>query len=702
MSRQNGAATRLGPEVRRFRSAKRNLFKFGWGVPLFLTTKELHVFVVSTFLLLVFSSTASAQTDAQSKDQNVAVKDLTSIDIEELQNLKVTTASLFADKLSNAPGIMSVVTSDELRRFGGMSLSEILQRVPGLTGSTQYFTDRSLVAARGDQTKTAGGHILFLINGRPSREVMEGGIISDLLESFPVEILERIEIIKGPGSVLYGSNAFSAVVNLITRKAETNHASVRGLGGVDGTVAASGHFLYRRGDFSATGAAQLREAPDWPVTYHVPPSLQNLPFAPHVPATQNVTVVDRGTGDYLGLNYKGLSLMSAFTEWQSTGFVQGTVGETRLTRDFGNLGYDLKVTQKWDMDFNLTYTRTTFTEAPYPSAARDSSEFISEWTNLITLTSKDRLSVGGLFNRIEGVETFTGVVPATISAEGSRIGGAFYGQIDHQLLHDVKLIAGFQTNKIGSIPLNTVPRAGMIWTPSPWASVKVLYGKAFRAPSLDENLLNRPGVVGNPNLLPETVETIDAGIAFQGKRMEVGADYFHSKLTNSIVTVAGTPARYMNLGQITFNGGEVEGKYYFQKDFFLQASMLYQTNSDSAGKTNIPPIPNFGFKAGLSYQNRRGLTVSLFDTSDGAISGYDGAANILQGSHSMLNGHLRYDISKYLPFGDRNGIAIVVHANNLTNHAVWLPGWGFSSIDTVPVQQGRVVYAGLEISMGKN
>ncbi|MFZ1131333.1 MAG: Plug domain-containing protein, partial [Terriglobales bacterium] len=177
-----------------------------------INVKKLRV-MLGAALLLALATDGMSQQTAPYQNSGTATADLASMDLEQLMNLKVTTASLFSDKLSEAPGIMSVVTSDELRRFDGLTLNEILQRVPGLTGSTQYFVDRSLVAARGDQTKTNGGHILFLINGRPTREVMEGGVISDLLESFPVEILERIEIIKGPGSVLYGSNAFSAVVN---------------------------------------------------------------------------------------------------------------------------------------------------------------------------------------------------------------------------------------------------------------------------------------------------------------------------------------------------------------------------------------------------------------------------------------------------------------------------------------------------------
>jgi outer membrane receptor protein involved in Fe transport len=644
---------------------------------------------------------ALAQQAAAPGGANPSITDLMSLDIGSLMNMDVTTASRFTDKLLDAPSIMSVVTSDELSRFGGLTLNEILQRVPGLTGTTQYFVDRSMVAALGDQTKTSGGHILFLINGRPTREVMEGGVISDLLESFPVEILERIEIIKGPGSVLYGSNAFSAVVNLITKKAKVNQITARTSMGVDGAVDDSGTFQFKRGDFSAVGAVQRHELPDWPTTYLVPPSQQNLSFAPPVPPVENVTVADKGVGAYMGLNYKGLSFMSSFTEWQSTGFIEGTVSPTRLTRDFGNLGYDHRVNANWDMSFNLTFTRTTFKEVPFPDVTRDSNESIAEWTNLVTLTSKDRLSAGGLINRIEGVELFTGTVPSSAAAEGRRLGGAVYAQLDHQLTGNLKLVGGFQTNKIGSIPLKTVPRGGVVWEPSSRTSVKALYSQAFRAPSLDENLLTNPGLGGNPNLKPETISTYQVGVYFEGNKAQIGIDGFHSIYMNDIEDIPGpTRAVYQNLPTIRFNGVELESKYYFRKAFFAQGSMLYQVDADANGSKNVSPVPTIGFKAGLSYEKGRKLTASLFDVSDGPFTGYT-AVNPLQGWHHILNGNFRYDLTEYLPFGDRTGIAFVVHANNLTNQTIWLPS-GLSSVDTVPVNQGRTIFAGLEFSVRDN
>jgi outer membrane receptor protein involved in Fe transport len=652
-------------------------------------------------LLILLAGYGFSQQALLPQSSGSASADLGSMDLQQLMDVKVTTASLFTDKLSQAPGIMSVVTSDELRRFGGLTLGEILDRVPGLTQSSQYFTDRSLIAVDGDQTKTSGAHILFLINGRPTREVMEGGIISDLMESFPVEILERIEIIRGPGSVLYGSNAFSAVINLITRKAEGNEAGIRGLVGVNGALTSSGHFLYKRGDFSLVGASQIHEAPNWNILYLVPPPLQDNPDAPPEPPFHNVTQVDRGTGDYLGMNYKGFSAMAAFTEWQTEAYVQGAVGETRQTRDFGDLGYEHKVRENWDMTFNFDYTRTTFNTFAYPYTDRDSNEIVAEWTNLITLTSKDRLTAGMLFHRISGTEVAS-INHAAEDAGGTRPAGGSYAQIDHQLLASVKLIAGFQSNKFANIPFSTVPRVGVIWSPSHTVSVKALYGEAFRPPSIDETTLNLPDIHGNPNLVPEIVETIDLGVTLQYTHLELGADYFHNHQIHSIITVGEAPIIYENLGGVVFDGMVAEGKYYFRKNFFTQGSFLYQTNHDQTGASNVTPIPNYGFKTAMSYESSRGLVFGLSDVSDGKTKPYAYNVNPLSGWRHSLNAEVRQDISRFLHLPEKDSVAIAAHANDLLNQTVWLPGFGFFSIDSIPVQQGRTVYAGLEFSRGKH
>ena len=628
--------------------------------------------------------------------------DLGSLDLESLLSTKVITASKFSENLADAPGVISVISQDELRRFGGITLQEVLERVPGLSLTSAYFTDRSLVAARGDQTKINGGHVLFLINGRPTREVLEGGLISDLLESFPVSALERIEVIKGPGSVLYGSNAFSAVVNLITKKAEGTALTVSGFGGERGAKGSSAQVTIKRGNFSLFGAGQFHQKPNWTTNYLLPTSLIGDPLAPPVPLVQSLTLEDRGDGAYLGASYKNLAFMSSFTEWRAPSFVRGNIGPNKWRRGFADLGYSLKAKDDWDMNFNATYTRNSFDNFGYPSIGRDSQELVLEWTNSITFSNWDRLTFGALFNHVEGQETYFGIDPPIEISNGSRPGGAFYAQWDHQLIDTVKLVGGFQVNKIEGIGVNAVPRAGVIWNPTSHVGVKALYSGAFRAPSINETTLNHPGLAGTPGLRPEKVGTIDLSLSYQANRFQGALTYFRSRQTDSII-VDTSPARwrYLNLGEATFQGFELEGKYYLRKSFFLTGSVAYQANEDANGNSNITPVPNFGAKAGFSYRAENGLTLSMFDNYQGELNGFSNLTmNPKPAAYHLLGSHIRYDLSRYLGSKDKGGVALFAHAENLADRQVWLPDWGNNSGDTMPFNRGRTVYFGLEFSLG--
>lgn len=99
--------------------------------------------LITLFTVLFISCIANVNY-AQEKEE-LKTQDLLSLDLEDLLNISVTTVSKSAEKQSDAPGILSVLTKDELKRFGGTSLRDILERVPGLTGSTNYMTDRSVL-----------------------------------------------------------------------------------------------------------------------------------------------------------------------------------------------------------------------------------------------------------------------------------------------------------------------------------------------------------------------------------------------------------------------------------------------------------------------------------------------------------------------------------------------------------------------------
>ena len=159
---------------------------------------------------------------------------------------------------------------------------------------------------------------------------------------------------------------------------------------------------------------------------------------------------------------------------------------------------------------------------------------------------------------------------------------------------------------------------------------------------------------------------------------------------------------YVNLGKATFQGVQLEEKYYFRKNFFLMGSVLYQANRDGNGNTNVTPVANFGGKAGISYESANGITVGLFDVHEGALPGYGAALNPQPGAYDLLNANLRFDLAKCLHTDAAKGLALVAHAENLENRQVWLPDWKDVPGDSIFVNRGRTIYAGIEFTLKKD
>lgn len=655
----------------------------------------------SISFLLVICLTVEAQQPTIPAE--TASGDPFSLDLESLANLRVSTASKFDEKLSNAAGVMSVVTKDELRRFGGLTLAQVLERVAGLNLSTSYFPDRTIVSVRGNQTRGDNGHVLFLINGRPVREVQLGGVMTDLIESFPVNVLEKIEVIKGPGSVLYGSNAYSGVVNLITQKSDAQNFHARVAAGPGGTVAGSQEFAFDRGAFNLVAAAQYRQYPQRNLLYRGSPGT-------NAPPQEMAALANGGAGGFLNLNYKGLRFLSSYTMADAATFAPVS-GTTRISRGFADLGYSVQVSAKWEMSVNATYTRA-LVSAPYTPYIRGwSTDAVLEWTNLVTLSPRDHITVGTLYGHTEATQNYIAAPSRPLVLDANRSSGAFYAQYEHTLPGDLKLIAGVQANKIGPIALDAVPRGGIVWNPTNTVTLKALYGEAFRAPSLLEIGLNHPFNKGNPNLLPEKVRTLDLQASYGGRRTQAVVGYFRSVASHSIVQdfSRGYPLRYANLPNgATLQGLEAEAKRYVSRTLFLTGSLLAQTNRNGFGKHDIMPIPKFSAKAGISYLSESGISMSFFDAYQGRSDAGTRTLNPSAAPFHMLNAHLRFDITKRLAqnleFAQRgNGLAFFVYGDNLTGRSIWLPdsAVGSSSAvnprrDTLPFRVGRMIAFGME------
>jgi outer membrane receptor for ferrienterochelin and colicins len=645
----------------------------------------------SSFAFLLLGAAYAAEQPSQSGDDNIS--------LQELLNIQVTTASKTEEKLSDAPGVISVVTKDEIKRFGGNTLADVLDRVPSLSSMTAFFQDRSLISVRGDQYKVTSGHVLLLLNGRPVRESMEGGITSETFESFPIGIIERIEVIRGPGSVLYGSNAFSGVINIITEDPDKIGGSVSGQGGLKGEWGANGDFKLNAGGVKLLAAVRAADE-SWKVSKYTQTKV-NLP----VPSkTYSLTFPDEQVGTYASVEYKGIKLQSSYDRWHAQYFLRGQLGENVWGKMFNDLGYNLNVTKIWNMSFNVTYTNSTLeSDTGYPYVNRNSYDLVTEWTNYVQISDKSKLVLGGLFNQIKGKEDFKGWsgLPAYVAADSKINAYAGYAQIDYWLLQSLKLIGGVQTNKVGSQDIDVVPRAGAIWYALDKLSVKALYGQAYRAPSINETTINHPGLRGTANLKPEKVGTLDIGLNYNADNFQAGVNYYYSDQKDIITLSQANPQyrQYQNMTEINYQGVEFESKYYLNTNLFLTGSMLYQVNKDTAGFINKIPTATWYKKVGISYMDNKGITLSLFDVfNNGLDTSYSGTINPGPKPMDIMDLNCAFDFSKFFKLHGPD-YALNLYVENFMNTPVWAPEWGGILHQSVPVSPGRRIYISAKVSL---
>lgn len=155
---------------------------------------------------------------------------LSGLSIEELARLEVTSASRRAEPLSGAPASLFIITSEDIRRWGGSSLPEVLRLAPQL--DVQRIDARQYaVTARGFQGAETANKTLVQIDGRSIYSTLAATVFYELFDT-PLEDIDRIEVISGPGGTLYGTNAVNGVINITSKDArDTQGLLARATGG---------------------------------------------------------------------------------------------------------------------------------------------------------------------------------------------------------------------------------------------------------------------------------------------------------------------------------------------------------------------------------------------------------------------------------------------------------------------------------------
>ena len=179
-----------------------------------------------------------ATAPARADDAASAVPDLTPLSIEELANLQITSVSKHAEPVSGAPAAVYVVTPDQIRRFGAMTIPEALALAPNLT-VRRLDTMNYAVSARGFGTFESSNKLLAMVDGRSIYSSLHSGVYwgnYDLL----LDDVARIEVVGGPGGSLWGANAVNGIINIITKSSRDTQGGLVDIAGgnFDGMAAA--------------------------------------------------------------------------------------------------------------------------------------------------------------------------------------------------------------------------------------------------------------------------------------------------------------------------------------------------------------------------------------------------------------------------------------------------------------------------------
>lgn len=638
-------------------------------------------------LLLIYLGCITPLTAEEVVVLDEELQELITLDVADLSNINVSVASKFEEKIQDAPGIVTVITAEEIQRYGYRNLRDILDRQTHIQIIGSNVFPHGKVSMRGNALVHTDNSVLPLINGRP---LLDGSGVSnnqDLYNNFPVEAIKQIEIIRGPGSVLYGTNAFAGVINIITKDAPDSPSgeatfTYGSFDTIKGTISGGGKW----GDFEIFGSVNTFDSDG--------DDFNNIIDEFGTPGTYK-TGAD-GQSAVFQAKYKGFTLNGLFTNTAQDQLRSTFVfpaSELNTERQYVNLGYQHNITDNWDISVNGSYQHHEFdfflNAVPIFQFLESDSYFV-EVTTRAKLTDKLNILAGGSYREVDGLILLNPVEynTSTVSA---------YAQVDYWLFDWLKLTGGIQYNEPEQLSGEFSPRVGAIAQINKQWGIKLLYGEAFREASPAERFLDVTQVVGDPLLEPETIETFDAQLSYHSDRGSFAATYFHSN-HKALITRTGTlPQQIVNAGEMELDGFELEGNLDLGHGFSFIGNMSYQ-NEDGAYS------PDWMVKTGLSYDSPRGATVSLFNSYFRAstlqnrdINPTVAEVNPEADGYNLLTANLRINVGKFFRQADLNGINFSIYGDNLLDEAIFFPSISRVTVNSIPHHQGRGFYGTISV-----
>ena len=600
------------------------------------------------FNIITFSLTClllSNLTYLFAQDKKTGLEDMFAIFTEE----EIVVSALKRPRtVLKSPAIMSVITAKQIKQMGFRTLIDVLKIVPGFYISMDETGERE-IAVRG-VLDDASQKIKVLIDGHSINDVWRGGAMWNF-DDLPVENIKRIEIIRGPGSALYGQNAFLAVIDIITKDTEDiDGFQVTTSGGSFSTQ--NYNLLFGR----ELGGLKISGFLDYFDTQGFSKKIEQdvlFPAAASRSPGQSQNRKEK-TDLNLRLSYNNLEVKAKYMKKRRKDYigVGDALNEESILRDtymFTEFTYKLSLSEKLNMTPKVYYDQYNydpfFEQRPdghlgvYPEGIKGQLRFKQRtigFENQVNykLFEGNELTFGLQYEWIHQhdikygknshpitnanlttVTDFTHDLPFTRKA--TRHIYAFYLQDEWNITKDIDLTIGVRHDRFTRFEGTTNPRVGLIWRFIEDAHLKLLLATAFKAPSFQEMFLTNNSVkIGNPSLDPEKINTFEIGLGYHfTEHMRASINYFYNRIRDKIILDTATPKQFQNGGGSRIHGIEAEWKADFGNDNYVFANYTFQDAEDTRDRNRLPDVPvhngNIGINAGFCKYTNANLTTHL-------------------------------------------------------------------------------------------
>ena len=531
-------------------------------------------------------------TTASLNAQQVAdSSNLYDMDLSALMNMDVSTVSKKSQSMSEAPAIVSVITAEQMEQFGAESLTELMSFIPGFTVQDSYWK-RSLVTSRGLKQSNYNDKILMLINGVPT---YDGAFLEYFLDVMPIVSVKRVEIIRGPGSTLYGTNAFAAVINVITKDGDNEGLHLQAGGNFD-KANYGANYTKKLGKFLVNAGT----------TYTQDDGYKKYSIADNAGKNSDMLFVFNNLNLFGGVKYKNeklgdIDVQAGYLnqEWTKFGpmprHIYGSNGDVdkgghtfhermytdliwnkkfndKLSSkiiahynksneyaDLGRFGWDiygkkLGVISMSDLDSNRSYYRNGGT---VKSVEAQLAYNYSDLLNIIGGVSAEQrktLNLADVYTSKDGNLLFGG---STLDSSNVKkdltvndIGG--YLQADGRFKFGLGYVVGAHFSHLGLDGKTYVtPRAGLVYNVNKKLGFKLLYGEAFRGAGPQEQYYKIPILIYGKDaihqvLSPEKISTLELATDITlNDKYKIRLNGFHNKVSGLINRRSASPAEVL-------------------------------------------------------------------------------------------------------------------------------------------------------------